>query len=158
MHSALDCIEHGTLINVSHFARFAKAESLEEIMNERGRPRKRGQLVRMLRRDPKILYGYDQARSLGEKHAVAIQEAAKYVRETDSGLRISETEVKRVLASWRPRGDPLGLVVVKPHPSESTLTLPNGMVFRIGLTAAVGPRPVYPRVNAAQKPSSHHNT
>ena len=157
MRSASDWIEHGTLRNVSHFARFAKGESLEEIMNERGRPRKSGQLVRMLRRDPMILYGYDQARRLGEKHVVAIQEAVRYVRETDSRLRISETEVKRVLARWRPRHDPCGLVVVKPDPSESTLTLP-GMVFRIGLTAADGPRPIYPRVNAAQKPSSHQNT
>jgi hypothetical protein len=51
MHSTFDWIEHGTLINVSHFARFAKGESLEEIMSKRGRPRKSGQLVRMLKRD-----------------------------------------------------------------------------------------------------------
>ena len=128
-------------------------------MNKRGRPTKNGQVsIRMLRRDTMILYGYDQARSLGEKHAVAIQEAVRYVRETDSRLRISETEVRRVLARWRLRRDPCGLVVVKPDPSESTLTFSNGMEFRIGLTAADGPRPIYPRVNAAQQPSSHHNT
>jgi hypothetical protein len=128
-------------------------------MNKRGRPRKNGQLsMWMLRRETSILYGYDQARRLGEKHAVAIQEAVRYVRETDPRMPISETEVRRVLAYWRPRREPLGLVVVKPGPSESTLTLPDGRVVKIGLTSAIGPRPIYPRVNAAEKPSSHHNT
>ena len=127
-------------------------------MNKRGRARKNGQLIRMLRRDPMIVYGYDQARNRGEKHAAAVEEAVRYVRETDPRLRISETEVRRVLARWRSRREPLGLIVVKPSPSENTLTLPNGMVFGIGLTSAIGPRPIYPRANAARKPASHHKT
>jgi hypothetical protein len=128
-------------------------------MNKRGRPKKDGQIPTwMLRREAMIVYGYDRARRLGEKHAVAIQEAVRYVQESDSRMRISETEVRRVLAYWRPRREPLGLVVVKPGPSESTLTLPDGRVVQIGLTSAIGPRPIYPRVNAAEKPSSHHNT
>ena len=56
----------------------------------------------MLRRETMIIYGYDQARRLGEKHAAAIKEAVRYVRETDPLMRISETEVRRVLAYWRP--------------------------------------------------------
>jgi hypothetical protein len=112
----------------------------------------------ILRRETRILYGYDRARRLGEKHAVAIQEAVRYVRETDPRMPISETEVRRVLAYWRPISEQSGLIVTEPSPSENTITLPNGMVIRIGLTAAVGPRPIYPRANAAQKRSSHHNT
>jgi hypothetical protein len=127
-------------------------------MNKRGRPKKNGQMpMWTLRRDTLIIYGYDQARKVGEKHAAAIKEE-RYVQESDSRMPISETEVRRVLARWRPRLKPFGLVVIKPNPSESILTLPNGMVFRIGLTAAVGPRPIYPRANAAEKPSSHPNT
>jgi hypothetical protein len=96
-------------------------------MNKRGRPKKDGQIpMWMLRRETMIIYGYDQARNRGEKHAAAVEQAVRYVRQTDSRLRISETEVRRVLAYWRPRREPLGLVVVKPGPSESTLTLPDG--------------------------------
>ena len=128
-------------------------------MNKRGRPKKDGQIpMWMLRRDTMIIYGYDRARNRGEKHAAAVEEAVRYVRQTDSRLRISETEVKRVLAYWRPISEQSGLIVTEPSPSENTITLPNGMVIRIGLTAAVGPRPIYPRANAAQKPSSHPNT
>lgn len=148
------------LMNVAHFARFGKEiMSFEGIMNKRGRPRKNGQLpMWMLGRATMIVYGYDQARRAGEKHAEAIKEAVRYVREAGSQMRICETEVRRVLASWRPRLKPFGLVVIKPSPSKSTITLPNGWVFRILLTAGFGPRPLYPRANAAQKPSSHHNT
>ena len=41
-----------------------------------------------------ILYGYDETRKLGEKHAAAIKEAVRYVRETEPRMRISETEVQ----------------------------------------------------------------
>ena len=146
-------------MNIPHFARFGKEiKPFGGNMNKSGRPRKNGQMpMWTLRRETMIVYGYDQARSLGEKHDAAIKEAVRYVRETDPRLRISETEVRRVLASWRSRRNPFGLVVIKPGPSESTITLPNGRVVRVLLTAAIGPRPIYPRANAAQKPSSHHN-
>jgi hypothetical protein len=136
-----------------------KSTLSRRIMNKRGRPKGNGQVpMWMPRRVTLIIHGYDLARGSGEKHAAAIKEAVRYVRETDSRLRISETEVRRVLASWRPKDKSLGLVVVEPTPSENTITLPDGGLIRIGLTAAVGPRPIYPRANAVQKPSSHHNT
>jgi hypothetical protein len=47
-----------------------------------------------LRRDTLIIYGYDQARKVGEKHAAAIKEV-RYVQESDSRMPISETEVTR---------------------------------------------------------------
>jgi len=128
-------------------------------MNKRGRPSKKGEIPKwMLRRETMIVYGYDDARKRGEKHAAAVKEAVRYVREADSFMRISETEVRRVLAYWRPISEQDGLVVFESSPSENTLTLPNGMVIRIGLTSGIGPRPIYPRANAAEKPSSHHNT
>jgi hypothetical protein len=47
---------------------------------------------------------YDEARQKGEKHSVAIAEAVAFVREHFAGMRISETELRRVLARCRPRG------------------------------------------------------
>jgi len=47
---------------------------------------------------------YDEARQRDGKHSSAITEVVKYFREGYPGVPISETEVRRVLANWRPRG------------------------------------------------------
>jgi hypothetical protein len=71
-------------------------------------------------------------------------------------MPISKTEVKRILAGWRPTRRPLGLVVIKSDPMDC-IRLPNGQVVRRLFTAAVGPRPLYPRANAAVNPRKRLN-
>ena len=72
---------------------------------KRGRPPKNGvkdpiALLRALI----VLHGYDHARAKREKYSVAINEAVAFVRQLHAGMPISETEVKRILAEFRPRG------------------------------------------------------
>jgi hypothetical protein len=47
---------------------------------------------------------YDQAREEGYKHSAAIRHAVEVSKQRNPEIPISETEVKRVLAAWRPRG------------------------------------------------------
>jgi hypothetical protein len=63
-----------------------------------GRPRKNGrkELAQFLRA-LEIYKAYQSARSRGEKHSVAVREAARTPR-----FHASQTEVKRVLAEFRP--------------------------------------------------------
>lgn len=46
---------------------------------------------------------YDEARASGQKHSAAVTQAVDYVRQRGSEMPISETVVKRVLATFRPR-------------------------------------------------------
>lgn len=107
----------------------------------------------MLRRITLAVFGYDEARTAGAKHLAAVEEAVRFVRSADPRMRISTTEVKRILAEWRPAHQSCGLFVVKPDLANSVIILPNGQVARIGLTAGWAPRPSYPRANAALKPT-----
>lgn len=52
----------------------------------------------------KVMCFYDEARTHGEKHSVAINCAVNEYKQRYSQMRISATEVKRILATWRPRG------------------------------------------------------
>jgi len=127
-------------------------------MSRPGRPKKNGQKpLWMLRRDTIVLYRYLQARAAGEKHSVAVEEAITYLREREPRMPISATEVKRIVARWRPRSLPYGCVVVQPGPGENTITLPGGYVFKIGLTVCVQPRVDYPRANAVETPPQNQN-
>ena len=122
-------------------------------MGKPGRPKKNGATpMWMLKRDTIVLYGYQQARGAGEKHSVAIQEAISFLRELEPGIPISATEVKRIVARWRPRHLPYGCFVVKADPTEDPITLPGGYVVRRRFTVCVQPRVEYPRANAAQTP------
>lgn len=111
-------------------------------MNRRGRPRNGKKPVWILERVILAVYAYGEARKLGEKHSVAVTEAVKYIRATAPAMRVSETEVKRIMAAWRPRGSPTCLFVSKPDPVNNSHTLPNGRKVRILYTAWVGPRPI----------------
>ncbi len=72
---------------------------------KRGRPAKNGvKEPRTLSRSLAVLYWYDQARAKREKYSVAIRETVACVRQLHPGMPISETEVKRILAEFRPRG------------------------------------------------------
>jgi hypothetical protein len=122
-------------------------------MEKRGRPRKNGlQPISVLNRVTLVTYAYDQARGAGEKHMAAITEAVEFIRKNHPSMKVSETEVKRILANYRSKRRPVGLLVTKPDPADCMLTLPNGRVVRVLYSAAIGPRPIYPRANAAAKP------
>ena len=119
-----------------------------------GRPRKHGfQPIWMLMRATTAFYAYDEARRRGEKHSAAVQSAACAVRLEYPGMPISETEVKRMLAQWRPSNQDMGLIISKPEPPNDTIILPDGKKARRVLDASFGPRPTYPRINAALKGS-----
>jgi hypothetical protein len=74
-------------------------------MRKRGRPAKNGlKDSRALSRVLAVLHSYDQARAEGEKYSVAIDEAIAFVRQLHPTMRISQTEAKRVLGEFRPKG------------------------------------------------------
>jgi len=130
-------------------------------MHKVGRPKKNGlQPIWVLERLALVLFAYERARGAGEKHSVAITETVRYVRVTAPLMRISETEVKRILAYWRPRGVTKCLLINKPGPEVNTIPVPvekNGVVSfincRVLYTATQGPRPIHRRANAVSKPT-----
>jgi hypothetical protein len=73
----------------------------------RGRPRKGIGKIEPWQfvRAALVMCGYDEARKRGEKHRDAVAQAVAYVKQWDSAIRISETEVRRILASFRPKND-----------------------------------------------------
>jgi hypothetical protein len=46
---------------------------------------------------------YDEARGNGQKHSVAVTQTVEFIKQRHPKMRISETEVKRILAKFRPR-------------------------------------------------------
>jgi hypothetical protein len=123
-------------------------------MKKPGRPKKNGQKpMWVLERETLAIYAYGRCRDAGEKHLVAILEAVKYIRDTAPAMPISETGVKRIVARWRSKRNVTCLFVSKPDPEHSTIRVPgkDGRMInaRILYTASVGPRPIYPRANAA---------
>lgn len=120
-------------------------------MAKRGRPNKNGESpMWMLARETRLLFGYHRARCTGEKHSASLKKAVAYVNKTMPGIACSETEVRRALARWQSSHSATGLIVSKADPSNSALTL--GLPVRVLLVAARGPRPTYPRANAAEPP------
>ncbi len=118
-------------------------------MTKRGRPKKNGlQPGWMLLRRMEALYAYGQARMAGEKHSAAVREAVKAVREKHPSMRISETEVRRILADWQPKNVPTVIVVGKPDRPDEERTLPDGQKAKTVLSLGFGSRPNYPRTNA----------
>jgi len=51
-----------------------------------------------------VMSAYDEARRNGEKHSIAVRYAVDFFKGRSSHMRISETEVKRILSTFRPRG------------------------------------------------------
>jgi hypothetical protein len=77
----------------------------------RGRPAKNGvKDLWFLLRALTVLHWYREARARGEKHSVAIREAVDLVRQFHPGMPMSETEAKRILAEFQPKGAPVILV------------------------------------------------
>ncbi len=126
---------------------------------KRGRPPKNGmQPAWMLERGMEALYAYDEARRGGQKHSAAVRSAVEAIRAKYPRMPISETEVKRVLAQWRPQGGRIGILVTEPAPPDDIFILPNGQRARRGLTFGYGPRPNYPRINARTKQDGVRDT
>src|SRR5215475_8915056 len=103
----------------------------EGSMAQRGRPKMSG-MIRLLR-DLVVVSSYNESRRSGEKHATAIASAVLKVRSQCPGVKISETEVKRVLARYQPRGYAITWVVTK---------------LRNGFSMGFGARPEHTRINA----------
>jgi len=72
----------------------------------RGRPKKKEGSIEpwQFGRVAKVTSAYDDARKRGEKHSVAIREAVDSLRLSSPERPISETEVRRILSTYRPRG------------------------------------------------------
>jgi hypothetical protein len=73
-------------------------------MKKQGRPPKNGVVgpERFLR-TLKVIEAYSKAREEGHKHSAAVKEVVKFLRQLYPKESISETEVKRVLAEFRPQ-------------------------------------------------------
>ena len=73
-------------------------------MKKRGRPPQNGVVgPKRFLRTLKAIQAYSRAREAGQKHSAAVKEAVEFVRQLDPKESISETEVKRVLAEFRPQ-------------------------------------------------------
>ncbi len=72
---------------------------------QKGRPRKKEDTIKcgQFARAAMALCAYDEARESGQKHSVAIRYALHFVKQLNRDMPISETEVRRILSTFRPR-------------------------------------------------------
>jgi hypothetical protein len=70
-----------------------------------GRPRKTPGLIsdREFARAGIVMSVFDEAREKNQKHSAAVVLTVEFIKQRYPMMRISETEVKRILAVWRPR-------------------------------------------------------
>lgn len=121
-----------------------------------------------------VMSSYDEARENGQKHSAAVAQTVELIQHSHPMMRISETEVKRILAACRPRGSHIilrfecltlsGKELAKRYRIDaqpaavsqqkgSTLPAPSNVIFPSSVTTFkmyFGERPNYPRHN--QKP------
>ena len=78
---------------------------MEIVKKQRGRPRKKENTIECWQfgRAAMVMCAYDEARGKGDKHSVAVRDTVDLVKQRHPEMPISQTEVKRVLATWRPR-------------------------------------------------------
>ena len=96
---------------------------------------------------------FDEVRKKDQKRNCAIAQTVELIKQRNPELRISETEVKRILAAWRPKGSHtiLHLECVMPNQeqlakqSDPLATVPSKTVtvYRMSFDE----RPNYPRFN-----------
>lgn len=157
------------LVGVRCHVRFLRG-GMETTKRQRGRPRRAPDTFPFWQfmRAATAICGYDEARARGEKHSVAVVEATDFVKKLHPGMPISESEVKRALATWRPRGSSTILRFERSSPSEEDgsnyrwvreqiarleekrgLKLPvlGNREITTKLIVRVGERPNYPRHN-----------
>jgi hypothetical protein len=114
-------------------------------MKQRGRPGKNGvKPFWVLHRTMVGLCAYDKARSRGEKYEQALKAAVEEVRQIFPEMPMSETEMKRVLAEFRPKELELTFLVSE---SDNTVTL-EGRKCQRAWDIRIGPQPDFPRHNA----------
>src|SRR5271169_6805728 len=72
---------------------------------QRGRPKKAKGTINFWHfvRAGMVMSAFDDARESGEKHSAAVTQAVDDVRQSHPGMPVSETEVRRSLATYRPR-------------------------------------------------------
>jgi hypothetical protein len=122
-------------------------------MGKRGRPKTNGAMPGwMFVRVVLVLHAYNEARSSGCKHSSAVTEAVATVKKTWSGMPISETGVKRILAKHQPKGDPVAFQVTKiseetpPPATTEIMGVPHETRLKPLFSFGFGPRPKYPRI------------
>ncbi len=128
-----------------------------KMTRKRGRPKESGmEEGPRFERTAQALLIYNKARAAGEKHASALQMAAQAIRAQNPGIRISLTEVRRILAKLQPRNKPISFSVTEPNSIEAQeiRTLPNGQRVKMGPKFGFRIRPQYPRSNAKASSSA----
>jgi hypothetical protein len=80
---------------------------METEKRTRGRPRKKEGRIEpwQFARAAIVMYAYDEVRKSGQKHCVSVTQALEFVRHGDFEMPISETEVRRILATFDLRND-----------------------------------------------------
>ena len=71
-----------------------------------GRPRKKEGVTSFMNfeRAGMVMTFYDKGRENGQKHSAAVAQTVELIKQSNPMFRISESEVKRILAVWCPRG------------------------------------------------------
>jgi hypothetical protein len=71
----------------------------------KGRPRKNEDTIAFWQfgRAAQVMCVYEEARARGDKHSVAVAYAVDVLKRLNPEIHISGTEVKRILATWRPK-------------------------------------------------------
>lgn len=137
----------------------------------RGRPRKASRPGWQLVRAGFVMCIYDEVRKSGQKHSAAVREVVNHLKQHCPELPISETEVKRILSEFRPRGSGTILVFGRSPLSERDIQKQRWMREQISqlegkkgptlpprpasdearphekFTIRFGERPDYPRYN-----------
>jgi hypothetical protein len=127
----------------------------KKLKKKLGRPRRKPGTISFcnFQRAVMAMNLYEEVRKNGQKHSVAIAQAVELIKQRDPAMRISETEVKRILAGWRPRGRRIFLRIecamlseeeLAKLPTTTDLIHPKSVtIFRM----SIGERPNYPRTN-----------
>jgi hypothetical protein len=126
--------------------------------NSNGGKRRRGRRSshgrksgRLFWRDEEVVFHYNRLRSQppnnpweAQKHSWAVSETVRVLRELYPKLRISETEVKRVLAKYQPKDCPISMfVTAKPQQqvNEEFERLPDEIKEFLGNKPPINVRP-----------------
>ena len=133
----------------------------KKLKQKLGRPRKiKGVISESKFARVRIAIGlYDEERKNGQKHSAAVSQTVELIKLRYPMIRISETEVKRILASWHPRESHNNLLIEgltyteEERANDSRLENPTGpsdVISRNSVTryqVRFGKRPSYPRHN-----------
>jgi hypothetical protein len=109
--------------------------AMEKEKQRRGRPQKKKDSVEpwQFARTAQVTCAYDEARERGEKHSVAVREAVEFVKRRNPEMPISETEVRRILASCRPRGSRTVLRFERKNLTEEELNRHRWILEQVAL-------------------------